>query len=70
MAKRLFFVVGERDHRLRRTAGVRDEAIVDAIQICAQFNIIDRLADSFAFELLSDEANRRAGAFLLRFGYR
>jgi len=36
-----------------RAAGVSDQAIVDALLVAAYFNLIDRLADSFAFEPIS-----------------
>jgi hypothetical protein len=52
-----------------RMAGVSDRAIEDAIYICAYFNIIDRIADSLDFEVLSAKTfAERAGNFL-REGY-
>ena len=36
-----------------RAAGVSDQAIVDALLVCAYFNLIDRLADSFQFTPIS-----------------
>lgn len=52
-----------------RVAGVSDQAIEDAIYVCAYFNIIDRIADSLDFEVLSAETfAQRAGNFL-RDGY-
>jgi alkylhydroperoxidase family enzyme len=36
-----------------RAAGVSDQAIVDALLVAAYFNLIDRLADSFAFTPIS-----------------
>ncbi len=52
-----------------RTAGVSDQAIEDAIYVCVYFNIIDRIADSLDFEVLSAEKfAERAGNFL-REGY-
>jgi hypothetical protein len=51
------------------TAGVSDQAIEDAIYVCTYFNIIDRIADSLDFEVLSAETfAQRAGKFL-REGY-
>lgn len=50
-------------------AGVSDQAIKDAIYVSAYFNIIDRIADSLDFEVLSAEKfAQRAGNFL-REGY-
>lgn len=34
-----------------RAAGLDDEAIADAITVCALFNMIDRCADSLGFQL-------------------
>jgi len=36
-----------------RAAGVSDEAIEDALAVCACFNLIDRIADSFGFAPIS-----------------
>jgi len=36
-----------------RAAGVSDQAMVDALLVAAYFNLIDRLADSFAFVPIS-----------------
>jgi hypothetical protein len=48
-----------------RMAGVSDQAIEDAIYVCTYFNIIDRIADSLDFEVLSAETfAKRAGNFL------
>jgi alkylhydroperoxidase family enzyme len=41
-----------------RAAGVSDEAMVDALLVCAYFNLIDRLADSFAFTPISHTLGR------------
>jgi hypothetical protein len=34
-----------------RAAGVTDDALVDAIAVASLFNMIDRMADSLAFEV-------------------
>jgi alkylhydroperoxidase family enzyme len=56
-----------------RGAGVSDQAMVDALLVCAYFNLIDRLADSFGFTPIShvighDGLMRREAEFLER-GY-
>jgi alkylhydroperoxidase family enzyme len=56
-----------------RAAGVSDPAIVDALAVCACFNLIDRLADSFGFTPIShvlgvDGLRAHEAAFLER-GY-
>lgn len=61
--------IGAEDVRRLREAGLSDEAIRDAIYVCVDFNIIDRIADSFGFELLSPEEFRNAARFLLKMGY-
>src|SRR5215217_5773875 len=52
-----------------RAAGLSDAAIEDAIQICANFNIIKRLADAFGFELPSPRGLARSTEILLKRGY-
>jgi len=61
--------IGQDDIAQMRMAGVSDQAIEDAIYVCTYFNIIDRIADSLDFEVLSAETfGQRAGNFL-REGY-
>jgi len=50
--------VGADDVAAVRAAGVSDEAIVDALLVCAYFNLIDRLADSFHFTPISHTLGR------------
>ena len=45
-------------------AGVREDALVDAIHVTALFTMIVRLADSFDWRVPSDEQLARAGARL------
>jgi len=52
-----------------RAAGVSDEAIEDAIQVCVLFNIYDRLADSFSFYLPGPDGYAASGRSLLARGY-
>ena len=52
-----------------RVAGLSDEAIADAIHICANFNLINRLSDAFGFELTGPESPSRYAGFLLQKGY-
>ena len=65
--------VGPADAEALRAAGVSDEAIADALYVCAFFNLIDRLADSLAFTPIShylgrEELLRHEERFLAR-GY-
>jgi len=52
-----------------RREGIPDDAIEDAIQVCAIFNIFDRMADALGFEVPSPRASARASRFLLARGY-
>ena len=57
--------IGRDDLMPLRAAGVSDAAIEDAIYVCTFFNIIDRVADSLDFKVLSpEEFAGRAGRFL------
>lgn len=58
----------EKDLAPMRTAGVSDEAIADAISVCALFNIIDRVADALGFDVPKDFAPGGRHP-LLDFGY-
>ena len=63
------FNIGSADLAPLRAAGLSDEAIEDAIHICANFNIINRLADAFGFELPSPKGLARSTEILLTRGY-
>jgi hypothetical protein len=52
-----------------RRAGVADDAIVDALHVCALFNTIDRIADALAFELPPDGYFADAAPGFLAEGY-
>ena len=45
--------VGAAGAEALRAAGVSRAAAVDALYVCAYFNLIDRLADSFGFTPIS-----------------
>jgi hypothetical protein len=51
-------------------AGVRRQALVDAIHVCALFNMIVRLADSLGWDVPPPEAFASRGRILLESGYR
>ena len=65
--------LGPADIDVVREAGVSDEAIEDALAVCAYFNLIDRLADSYALtpisELIGTDALVEYGAKFLERGY-
>ncbi len=43
--------IGPEDIAVVRAAGVSERAILDAIYICAAFNLIDRVADALGFNI-------------------
>lgn len=53
-----------------RAAGVSDQAIEDAIAICAYFNLIDRVADALGFAIPTPESFARGASDLLKRGYK
>jgi uncharacterized peroxidase-related enzyme len=52
-----------------RAAQVSDQAIEDAIHVCAIFNIYDRLADSLNFHLPGPDGYAAQARSLLKRGY-
>jgi hypothetical protein len=52
-----------------RAAGVRDEALVDAIHVAALFNMIVRMADSLAFQVPPYESFLGRAESMLAEGY-
>jgi uncharacterized peroxidase-related enzyme len=53
-----------------RAAGLSNDAIEDAIHVCALLNVINRIADSLGFEVSSAEGFARSAQMLLKRGYR
>jgi uncharacterized peroxidase-related enzyme len=62
--------VGAEDMRQVLSAGVSREQVEDALAVCAAFNMTGRLADAFAFEVLSPEGFEAGARYLLKRGYR
>ena len=52
-----------------RAAGISDEAIEDAINVCALFNVYDRLADSLGWHLPDTAGYAASADNLMRRGY-
>jgi uncharacterized peroxidase-related enzyme len=52
-----------------RAAGLSDAAIEDAIQVCALFNIYDRLADSLGWYLPDPDGYAASAQMLISRGY-
>ncbi|NUS58011.1 MAG: alkylhydroperoxidase AhpD family core domain-containing protein [Streptomycetaceae bacterium] len=62
--------IGAGDMRDVLAAGVSPRQVRDALAVCAAFNVTDRLADAFGFELLSPEGFEAGAKYLLKRGYR
>jgi uncharacterized peroxidase-related enzyme len=58
------------DMRSVLAAGVSREQIADALAVCLAFNITDRLADAFDFEVAAPAAMDSGARYLLQRGYR
>lgn len=52
-----------------RAAGVSDRALRDAVRVCALFNMIVRLADSFGWDVPEWDALRARAPAMLEGGY-
>lgn len=53
-----------------RSAGVSDEAIVDALHVAFMFDIINRLANAFGFTTVNEAGRLKTAGVLHRIGYR
>jgi hypothetical protein len=49
---------------------VSDEALIDAMHVCALFNMIVRIADSFEFHVPPPEIMAKDARSLLKRGYK
>lgn len=61
--------VRPRDVEPLRAAGLSDQAIEDAIQVCALFNIYDRMADALGWYLPDARGYAASAQNLMRRGY-
>jgi alkylhydroperoxidase family enzyme len=61
--------VTHEDANAVRAAGVSDEALVDAIHVCALFSMIVRLADSLGWDVPSYESFAARADQMLATGY-
>jgi uncharacterized peroxidase-related enzyme len=62
--------IGPEDVLPLRSAGIEDEAILEAIHVCVVFSLIARLADALDFKMPSAFANGRSAKMYLRLGYK
>ncbi len=61
--------VGPEDMEPLRAAGLADDEIEDAIHVCANFNVINRMADALGFRLPTRKVYEGSARMLLRRGY-
>lgn len=61
--------IGPEDAAAVRAAGVSDQALRDAITVCALFNMIVRMADSLGWDVPSPERLRMRAPAMLEGGY-
>ena len=52
-----------------RAAGLPNEAIEEAVHVCALFNMYDRIADALDFEVPDAKGFESGAVMLLKFGY-
>jgi alkylhydroperoxidase family enzyme len=57
------------DVRPLRALGLGDQAIADAIHVCVLFNVYDRLADAFEFDIPDRAGFEGQATMLLKRGY-
>lgn len=58
------------DMRAVLSAGASPSQVEDALAVCFTFNVTNRLADAFGFEILSSESFASGARHLLKRGYR
>jgi alkylhydroperoxidase family enzyme len=61
--------LGPADSSAVRAAGVSEAALIDAIHVCALFNMIVRLADSFGWDVPPPESFTARAEAMLSSGY-
>ena len=61
--------IGPEDIIPLRAEGVSEQAIEDALVVCALFNIIDRMADALDVAIPSAEGFASTGVRLMEHGY-
>jgi uncharacterized peroxidase-related enzyme len=61
--------VSPQDMRRVLSAGVSRQQVEDALAVCAAFSVTGRLADAFAFDVLSPEGFDAGARYLLKRGY-
>jgi uncharacterized peroxidase-related enzyme len=62
--------LSDEDARAVLEIGVSHQQVEDALAICYAFNVTNRLANAFGFEVLSPDGFQAGAKYLLRRGYR
>jgi uncharacterized peroxidase-related enzyme len=62
--------VGPDDAVPLRAAGLSDEEIESAVNVCSLFNIINRVADSLGFDTTDRKGYDKSARYLLSAGYK
>ena len=62
--------VGPDDAASLRAAGLSDEEIESAVNVCALFNVINRVADSLGFDTTDLKGYDKSARYLLSAGYK
>ncbi len=58
------------DIKILRLAGLSDRAITEAAYVCYLFSVMDRLAETFDFDIPTVEQVSNTGQFLFKNGYK
>ena len=58
------------DIKILHLAGLSDRAITEAAYVCYLFSVMDRLADTFDFDIPTGEQVSNTGQFLFKNGYK
>ena len=58
------------DIKILHLAGLSDRAITEAAYVCYLFSVMARLADTFDFDIPTDEHVSNTGQFLFKNGYK
>jgi alkylhydroperoxidase family enzyme len=61
--------LGTEDVRAAYAAGLTREMLVRAVEVCTNFTIIVRIADTFGFEVSTDEEFDASARMLMKRGY-
>jgi alkylhydroperoxidase family enzyme len=62
--------VSAEDMRAVLATGVSRQRVEDALAVCYAFNVTNRLANAFGFEILTAEGFKAGAKYLLQRGYR